>query len=90
MRQRYVRFPVALLMGGAATYGLNKTLLQQLLHKDLKEEKLDKYYELDLNADMMKKDLADLGISIQAAHFNIEETQQRINEEQSAKHERKV
>jgi len=56
--KRYVRFPSALILGGLATYALNQVLLKPLLHKDLKEDGLDKYYELDLNADMMKQDLA--------------------------------
>ena len=45
---------VALVTSCLLTYGLNTALLKTLLHKDLKEENLDKYYELDLNADMMK------------------------------------
>lgn len=53
---------------------MNLALLKPLLHKDLKEEKLDKYYDLDLHADMMKKDLADLGIDISAAHFDNDAT----------------
>ena len=52
--KRYIRFPIALLISGFVSFGLNKVLLKSLLYNDLKEEKLDKYYELDLNADMMK------------------------------------
>ena len=78
--KRYVRFPTALLFGGAATYGLNQALLRPLLYKDLKQEGLDRYYELDLNADMMKEDLAGLGIKINAAHFDANEAQKRVNE----------
>jgi hypothetical protein len=32
-----------------------------------------KYFELDLNADMMREDLSQLGIKINARHFNMEE-----------------
>ena len=53
-QKRYVRFPTAMLFGGLLTFGLNQTFLKTLLLNDLKEEKLDKYYQLDLNADMMK------------------------------------
>ncbi len=53
-RKRYVRFPSALILGALLTYGLNQTLLKTLLYKDLKEDNLDKYFTLDLNADMMK------------------------------------
>jgi hypothetical protein len=35
----------------------------------------DKYFFLDLNADMMRKDLADMGISIEAKHFDMEKTE---------------
>ena len=45
-----------------------------LLEQDIKEEKLEKYYTLDLNADMMKQDLAGMGIKIKAANFNLDET----------------
>jgi len=63
-KKRYVRLPVALVLGGLFTYALNRTLLRTLLTKDLKEEGLDKYYALDLNAEMMKQDLAGMGIKI--------------------------
>ena len=79
-RKRYVRFPVAMCTAGLATYAMNVMLLKPLLYKEFKEAGLDKYYELDLNAEMMKKDLADLGINIQAANFNLDEAQKRVNE----------
>lgn len=72
-RKRYVRFPMALIFGGLCTYGFNLAMLKTLLYKDLKEEKLDKYFELDLNAEMMKKDLAEFGIKIEAAHFDLDQ-----------------
>ena len=53
-KKRYVRFPTALIFAGLLTYGFNQTLLKVLLYKDLKEDKLDKYFACDLNADMMK------------------------------------
>ena len=79
-KKRYIRFPTALAFGGLCTYAINKLWLQHLLVKDLKEEGLDKYYSLDLNANMMKKDLAEFGIKIQATHFDEDETQKRIND----------
>ena len=78
--KRYVRFPVALVTSCLLTYGLNTALLKTLLHKDLKEENLDKYYELDLNANMMKQDLAEMGINIKASNFNLDAAQKRIDE----------
>ena len=79
-RKRYVRFPTAICLAGLLTYGLNQTLLKTLLYKDLKEDNLDKYFALDLNADMMKQDLAGMGIRISATHFNIDESQKRVNQ----------
>ena len=44
-------------MGGLITLGINKTIMVPVYEKDLKELGLDKYYELDLDADMMRQDL---------------------------------
>jgi len=79
-RKRYTRMPTAFVFGGLLTYALNLALLKKLLLKDFKEEGLAKYFELDLNADLMKQDLAGLGIEVQAKHFNIEATQKRIDD----------
>ena len=65
-----MRFPTALIFAGLLTYGFNQTLLKTLLYKDLKEDKLDRYFTCDLNAEMMKQDLAEFGIRIQASHFD--------------------
>ena len=73
-RKRYVRFPTAVIFGGLLSYGLNQIFLKTLLSNDLKEEKLDKYYTLDLNADMMKQDLASMGFKIKAANFDMDAT----------------
>ena len=69
-----------MIFGGLITFALNATLLKTLLNKDLKEESLDKYYDLDLNASMMKKDLAEMGIRITANHFDMDATQKRIDD----------
>ena len=79
-RKRYVRFPSAIIVGSLLTYGLNQIFLKTLLSNDLKEEKLDKYYILDLNAEMMKEDLSEMGIKIKAAHFDMDATQKRIDD----------
>lgn len=71
-KRRYIRFPTALIGSAGLTYASNQFLLRQLLNKDLAEESLEKYYELDLNAEMMKKDLAELGIQISANHFDMD------------------
>ena len=41
-------------MGGLATLAINKTMMVPVYEKDLKELGLSKYYELDLEADMMR------------------------------------
>lgn len=38
-----------------------------------------KYFELDLNADMMREDLNRLGIKIDARHFDIDKAQEKAN-----------
>lgn len=80
LRKRYVRFPLAFVIGGMMTYALNRSFLTTLLENDMKEDKLEKYYNLDLNADMMKQDLAGMGIKIKAANFDLDATQKRIDE----------
>ena len=39
----------------------------------------DKYFELDLNAEMMQKDLKEMGIDTEARYFNLEEVQRQVN-----------
>ena len=58
---------------GLTTFIFNRLLLRDLYLNDLKELQLDKYFSLDLNADLMKEDLNKLGIQIDARHFNKEE-----------------
>ena len=56
------------------------TVLRTIYMNDVEELGLtENYLSLDLNADMMKKDLEEMGISIKAKHFNMEETQQRVD-----------
>lgn len=42
----------------------------------------DKYFFLDLNADLMKDDLAQMGIKIDAKHFDLEKTEKRLMEQE--------
>ena len=44
--------PCALAMGGAVTFGIDKTVMQAVYEKDIVEMGMDKYYQLDLDADM--------------------------------------
>ena len=41
---------------------------------------MDKYFELDLDADMMRKDLQELGIEIEAKYFDSKEAMARARE----------
>lgn len=43
----------------------------------------DKYFFLDLNADLMKEDLKGMGINIDAKHFNLEQTEKRMADQQN-------
>ena len=38
----------------------------------------DKYFNLDLNADMMREDLKQFGFNINARHFDLEREERRI------------
>ena len=62
MQKRWLRTPCACLMGGLATLAINKTIMVPVYEKDLKEIGLSKYYELDLEADMMREDLKSMKI----------------------------
>ncbi len=76
--RKYARAPISLLLGGALTYLFNSVVLKPIMLNDLEEMGLvDKYFGLDLNADLMKLDLERLGISIKAEHFSMEEAQKQ-------------
>jgi hypothetical protein len=61
--RKFIRNPVALLLGGTLTYLFNSVVLKPIMLNDLEEMGLaDKYFGLDLNAELMKLDLERLGI----------------------------
>ena len=62
MQKRLLRTPLAALLGGLTTYAINRTIMRPVYENDLKELGLDKYYELDLDADMMRQDLRQMKI----------------------------
>lgn len=73
MKKRFARLPCALLIGGAFTFAMNKFVLKTIMLNDMEEIGLTKkYFDLDLNADMMREDLSNHGISITAKHFDLE------------------
>ncbi len=79
-KRRLTRFPVALAIGGACAYLFNIAVLRPIYLNDLSEMGLvDKYFYLDLNADLMKEDLKQFGFQIDAKHFDLEQTEQRMS-----------
>jgi hypothetical protein len=80
--RRLVRLPVALGLGGLITYAFNVFILRPIYLEELNQYGLaEKYFFLDLNADMMRQDLEQMGISIEAKHFDLEKTEQRIEQQ---------
>lgn len=78
--RRFARLPGALVFGGVCTWLTNRLLLKPIYLNDLTDMGLTKkYFDLDLNAEMMKGDLAQMGIKIDARHFNLNEAQEKAN-----------
>ncbi len=62
--RRLFRLPLALGLAGAGTYTTNLILFRPLMLNELDDNDLtEKYFELDLDADMMWTDLTELGIT---------------------------
>ena len=57
MQQKWLRGASALMLGGLSTYLINITIMRTVYRNDIKDLGLDKYTELDLDADMMRNDL---------------------------------
>jgi hypothetical protein len=79
------RWPLAGLLTAVSAYAFNLVVLRGIYYSDLEKNDLSKYYTLDLNAEMMKKDLEKLGIEIEAKHFNLQEIQKNVEEKEAAK-----
>ena len=54
MQQRWLRAPCAIALGGVATYLFHIGIMRTVYQNDLRDMGMDKYFELDLDADMMK------------------------------------
>ena len=69
-----MRYPIALVFGGALSYALNLAVFRKMQKSDYEElGLLDKYLTLDLNADMMRKDLEEqYAIKVKAKYFDLE------------------
>ena len=70
MQQRWLRAPVALFQGGFLTYAFDLGVMRHVYLNDLKELKMEKYFELDLDADMMREDLKKMGIEIEGKYYS--------------------
>jgi hypothetical protein len=77
-KKRWVRAPAALGLGTALTYFFNVFVLRPIYLNDIGELGLsEKYFYLDLNADLMKEDLKQYGFKIDAKHFDLDDTERR-------------
>ena len=82
-KRRIGRWPCAFLTAGSLSYALNVAVFRQIQQNDYKELGLDKYYSLDLNADMMQKDLEErFNIRVKAQHFDLQQAQARVDLEE--------
>ena len=72
MQQRWLRAPCAMFLGGLSTYLFHITVMRTVYHNDLKEMNMDKYFDLDLDADMMRQDLKEMGIEVDAKYYDPE------------------
>ena len=62
-QSRLTRIPATLFLSGCGAYLINKILLQPLMLQEMEEiEFKKKYFTLDLNENMMRHDLKNLGI----------------------------
>ena len=67
-----MRLPAAIGIGGALAYLFNLAVLRPIYLNDIQEMGLvEKYFFLDLNADLMKEDLEQFGFKIDAKHFDM-------------------
>ena len=74
---------MAMTIGGLITYAFNFAILRPIYLEELNQYGLtEKYFFLDLNADLMREDLAQMGIAIDAKHFNIQEAEKRLEEQE--------
>ena len=80
MQQRWLRAPVAIAMGLTTSYALNLGIMRPLYLNDLKDLSMDKYFELDLDADMMREDLNQMGVHIEAKYFEKPQMQEKVQE----------
>ena len=56
-------------MGGLLTYLTHITVMRTVYYNDLCEMNMQRYFDLDLDADMMRQDLSQMGIEVQARYF---------------------
>ena len=65
LKHRIFRVPSAIGIGAICAAAFDYGLMSHVYDNDIKELGLDKYYSLDLDSEMMRKDLAEMGINVQ-------------------------
>ena len=65
MKQRWLRMPCALACGGVLTFAINALVMQPMYRNDIKDMGMERYFESDLDKNLMRKDLADIGIEVE-------------------------
>jgi MarR-like DNA-binding transcriptional regulator SgrR of sgrS sRNA len=81
MQQRFIRAPCALALGGLTTYFFNKTVMETIYNSDLKQMGMEKYFEMDLDADMMRNDLSQMGITVQARFYDAKKVKEMADKD---------
>ena len=72
-QQRLLRTPMACLFGGVCTYAINYGIMRTVYLNDLKDQGMDKYFQFDLDADMMRNDLKEMDIHVSGKYFDMKQ-----------------
>ena len=81
LKRRYFRTPAAMLTGGVLTYTFNYFILRPIYLNDINEMGLaEKYFSLDLDADLMREDLLGIGVKIKGKYFDKELIEKQLEE----------
>ncbi|CAI2382051.1 unnamed protein product [Moneuplotes crassus] len=79
--RRVFRYPVVTLISSIFTFGMTYTVLDFLINKEITNG-LEQYLELHYDADAMKRDLEETGISIKAKYYDKEEVQSQVDKKE--------
>ena len=78
--RKVFRYPFSLAISGVLTLGFSHYVLTYFMNSEITKKSLDKYFDLPYDADMMRKDLEEIGIKIKAKYYNKEEVQKHVDE----------